>query len=638
LTAQLNKEQTTVQTLKQEITMLGARAARHDAGPAADTTPANGPVKTHEEWLRDYGKLEARHNALKAELRKAIELLRAKKEKKDKWQEYAVWLEAQARKRGGSGKDRNGQRLETSAPDASTSPELVSKKADGKNTSACNQQAPTAVPSGIAEEPVRRSDATKTVPHAPNQAVELNPPNVKEEEPDSPVEISHRVVRKPTTNAVPPEERMRRIKAEILSSSPPSPRRIDSYETVEDLDNSLHLVTPRKKVGVDRINTTEPASPSRVNISEMVVNAGIESDPSPNVGISTPSEGARLPPTRPTIAMANISRTTPKPKASTVLTPHDGAQPLQEQDPNIQARPADTTVGAAPTKLKRSIRAVADDDMSGVSSDADAFESRPRKPDRLEQLLNTPKTTPGPQGASHSEPRPRTRHNPSATPLERSFPPAHPSSTRATASKKEVSPTKIDRPSKRRRTGGDTREKHTGPIRDKETSTLRLDDFKVNPKFNSGLTFAFSEVVRNREERAALPGCTDRNCCGKDFRAMALAERPLPPLTPAQRSAATKLLEDYLGATAYRIPHLDPEERDELWLEAKTRQLADRFGKHKHRFHRAASPPGFWNADFPTTQEIQEERRQAEQRERDLVMERYREAMRPGGRWLFRDE
>jgi len=50
------------------------------------------------------------------------------------------------------------------------------------------------------------------------------------------------------------------------------------------------------------------------------------------------------------------------------------------------------------------------------------------------------------------------------------------------------------------------------------------------------------------------------------------------------------------------------------------------------------SPPGFWNADFPSTQEMEAEREEAAKREKQTVQDRYREAMRPGGRWLFRDE
>ncbi|UNI20899.1 hypothetical protein JDV02_006946 [Purpureocillium takamizusanense] len=175
-------------------------------------------------------------------------------------------------------------------------------------------------------------------------------------------------------------------------------------------------------------------------------------------------------------------------------------------------------------------------------------------------------------------------------------------------------------------------------LRGKPPSELRLDDFKINPHANDGHDFAFAEVVRDKDDRACLPGCTDMHCCGKQFRALALSQRPDPPLTPAQRLEEQKLLEEYLGDYAYRIATMNREERDELWVEAKTQELANKYGKHRHRFSRMQSPPGFWNADFPSTQELEADKAEAAKRENQTVMERYREAMRPGGRWMFKDE
>lgn len=99
-----------------------------------------------------------------------------------------------------------------------------------------------------------------------------------------------------------------------------------------------------------------------------------------------------------------------------------------------------------------------------------------------------------------------------------------------------------------------------------------------------------------------------------------------------------QLLEVYLGYDAYRLASMSREKRAELWIEAKTQELENKYGKHRHRFSRMQSPPGFWNADFPSTQELHEDRAEAAKREREAVAERHCEAMRPNGRWLFRDE
>lgn len=176
------------------------------------------------------------------------------------------------------------------------------------------------------------------------------------------------------------------------------------------------------------------------------------------------------------------------------------------------------------------------------------------------------------------------------------------------------------------------------PLRRKPMNTLRPEDFKPNPGYNDGLTYVFDEVVRGRQARSALSGCTDLNCCGKTFRSFAKAERSTIGPSVTTRAEDVKLLEDYLGDDAHKLGIMTRDEKEETWLLAKTWELATKFGRHRQRYSRMPSPPGYWTVEFPNTQERAEERRQAEEIQKALVNERYREAMRPGGRWLFRDE
>lgn len=176
------------------------------------------------------------------------------------------------------------------------------------------------------------------------------------------------------------------------------------------------------------------------------------------------------------------------------------------------------------------------------------------------------------------------------------------------------------------------------PIRDRPIERLRPEDFKPNPKYNDGLTYVYDEVVRGKEARAALSGCTDLKCCGKTFRQFAEAEKKTVGSSVATRAEDISLMERYLGDQAWKLGSMSREEKDETWLLAKTWELANKFGKHRQRYSRMPTPPGFWNVDFPSTQERAEERRQAEKIRSALVLERYREAMRCGGTWLFRDE
>lgn len=170
-----------------------------------------------------------------------------------------------------------------------------------------------------------------------------------------------------------------------------------------------------------------------------------------------------------------------------------------------------------------------------------------------------------------------------------------------------------------------------GPLRDRPTTSLTIQDFKPNPAFNQGYTHAFSETVRTRSARMCLPGCTNPTCCGSTFRTFAAAQGALPA------SQEEALLEDYLGA-AYEGVRMSGPERAELVLQARTKKMAGESGRHREAYERRRTPPGFWRVDFPTTQEVEGDRERAREGERAVVQERWLEAQRKGGRWVFRDE
>lgn len=181
------------------------------------------------------------------------------------------------------------------------------------------------------------------------------------------------------------------------------------------------------------------------------------------------------------------------------------------------------------------------------------------------------------------------------------------------------------------------------PLRSKPLATLTPADFKINPAANHGAAHAFSEVIRGREQRQCLPGCTRAECCGAKFRKMIAIGGALR--TPARRlwdtsdaSDEQRELEDYLGEGRARLKGMGPREREELLAEARAHGLAQRHGRHRGVFERARTPPGFWRTDMPSTQEDEADRERARREEREVVRERYVEAMRGGGRWLFRDE
>lgn len=190
-------------------------------------------------------------------------------------------------------------------------------------------------------------------------------------------------------------------------------------------------------------------------------------------------------------------------------------------------------------------------------------------------------------------------------------------------------------------------------LRTRPLEDLTLDDFKLNPNYIGH--HAALDVVRDRDTRRCLPGCT-RPCCNTSFRAMVEAgARPELPSGIASSSPAgsqgsdtvellnaedRRLLHHHLGASYSRefVNGLSEEALQELLVQARTKLLSDRHGRHKRVWERAKSPPGFWRADMPNTQEEETDRDEAARMVRERVRERWEDARRGSGRWMFRDE
>lgn len=178
-----------------------------------------------------------------------------------------------------------------------------------------------------------------------------------------------------------------------------------------------------------------------------------------------------------------------------------------------------------------------------------------------------------------------------------------------------------------------------GPLRSKSLNQLGLEHFKVNPNYNHGCDYAFSDVVRKQSDRRCLSGCTKPECCGTKFRRLAEMTLESPGgRTSSQEERNQALLEEFLGDGKHKLNSMSASEKDELLIQAKTRELSNKLGRHRHAFERRKSPPGFWDTDMPSTQEELNTRNLARKAERELVEQRYMEAMRPGGAYIFRDE
>lgn len=176
------------------------------------------------------------------------------------------------------------------------------------------------------------------------------------------------------------------------------------------------------------------------------------------------------------------------------------------------------------------------------------------------------------------------------------------------------------------------------PLRMRPVDRLGLQDFKLNPSYSD---YAYHETVRRHDEKKSLSGCTDRHCLRcKELRKYITdsgyhtAQKP----GESEDEADWRLMQEFLGDNHRQLRNMSSKERSDLLIEAKVKEFANRYGCHRQAFPRAREAPGLWEVDFPTTQEEADNRAAADIMEREKVQERYWEAIRPKGKWIFADE
>lgn len=176
------------------------------------------------------------------------------------------------------------------------------------------------------------------------------------------------------------------------------------------------------------------------------------------------------------------------------------------------------------------------------------------------------------------------------------------------------------------------------PFRALPLDRLTLNHFKINSARNQGADYAYDAVIRKKDDRKCLLGCTRPGCCGDHFRGLARLGGLPSHSTEANQEEEQRILEEYMGDDQHLLAGLSSQDRENLLVEARTRLMANQYGKHRHTHPRAQTPPGFWRTEMPDSQEEECDRKAAWQQEREKVEERYREAMRPGGLWQWADE
>ncbi|KAF9880740.1 ubiquitin carboxyl-terminal hydrolase [Colletotrichum karsti] len=535
-----------------------------------------------ETILRESQKVLKKYIALDKNFKTLMASYKKEKDDKKKWEEYAKSLESKLKRlEGRSGKSAESTHSTESAPEPPRPRSTVSPGFTAGLGAELRETDEPAEGLGAARNGPRASLA----PHKETRALSV---------PDSTEGDSTESGKDAEMPTLPPLKRNVEtadvhIKAELSS---------DGVEVVSE-----RYVGKRKHAG----DATDGIGRQRIKIESSDMSTSLpptqiqESMDLDEIGprVTTPKRNrhvdvGRAKTTEPVFVRPdNISTPVVRPSnSSTVLTP---------VNPNVRpVRPYEKmTVDKPPKKgLAQGIGSLAEDGLPYSTSGRGAPFRTPQAPRRLETLLNNPSPDKAPAIVRSA---PRLRDPNPLVADELAFPDRRQlpfNKDRRDKSKESSLNRRVDDgeeeeagaspmrgSSKSRAAIEKPLTPAKAPLRSKPVSALRLDDFKVNPKFNDGSDYAYSEVVRGHD-RAGLPGCTDMNCCGPKFRAMALAQKNSPDRTSASDS---KLFEDYLGDRISSILGMSKAEKEELWVKAKTWQLANELGKHRHRSSRGRS-------------------------------------------------
>ncbi|KAF7553426.1 hypothetical protein G7046_g7108 [Stylonectria norvegica] len=608
--------------------------------PRLSPTTATGNSSNNEtDWKAECAKVSLKFNALSENFKKAKDALQRRKAEREMWHDHATLLDKKIRQ---AERDRGIQILDRSNRASRAPSHLDAKQGTPKpspNASFASdpglEQTDLELPPLAAESLHTAHDSTDENVHQHNPQSEstqgesdskqdndlptLHPQDgaidvrIKEEpSSDTPVMVSERVVKKRKREGPGPNVSAQKVKLEMPDdSSPvmlPGQHTLDTHESIDLGEVAQRMMTPRKRKELEESQRWDELRSGI--LSTATVTPGpvfVRPDPNP--------QSARAP------------------ERSSVLTPLSVNRRIAQSG-------GDKPAVSFARGLTHGISVLAEDGglykLDPTQGQLKRLGVDPIPKGRLDALLNSPsaqseeRVTPSVRRAREKGSLPGKAgrlSNDLFIPGRRELPFERDKRLRDNEQDQQAGVSSRTGFPSPRQLVQDTRsplvskKNSASLLRNKPASELRLEDFKINPQANEGHDFAFTEVVRDRSERDCLPGCTDMHCCGKQFRALALSQRPNPPLTAVQRQEEQKLLEGFLGDHSYRLAAMGKEERDDLWVEAKTQELANKYGKHRHRFSRMRSPPGFWNADFPSTQELEAERVEAGQREKQVIQE-----------------
>nr|KIR47424.1 hypothetical protein I312_03186 [Cryptococcus bacillisporus CA1280] len=135
------------------------------------------------------------------------------------------------------------------------------------------------------------------------------------------------------------------------------------------------------------------------------------------------------------------------------------------------------------------------------------------------------------------------------------------------------------------------------------------EEFEIDPAQNEGAAFAFHDVKRKKTERMQMHG-GDCECCKGYYEAVGVM--------PKFHQAPSWKDQEQLG------------EEDE---EQAAREHLNKVSRHREDWVKPPTPPGYWQIGFPTTQEVEEQNRKADEMARERDERIRKEAMQKDGKW-----
>ncbi|EWC43521.1 hypothetical protein DRE_07483 [Drechslerella stenobrocha 248] len=142
---------------------------------------------------------------------------------------------------------------------------------------------------------------------------------------------------------------------------------------------------------------------------------------------------------------------------------------------------------------------------------------------------------------------------------------------------------------------------------------FEVSEYRINPDRNDGVDFAFDEVVRDKSKKACLQTCV-KSCC-KDLADGKLHEMWSPPeVYKGPRFSA----DDSSQTDAQEVQLMQQNDDYREWRVAvKKTEQALQYGRHKAQHEKAEEVKFFWDSDFPTTQQLEEQRQESDKRRQE---------------------